>query len=552
MKKRGLAFKVYSLLILGSLTSVLIAVLGLYELKKTNDILEKVTTHYTHRIQLIAQINSLFQYQVIAERNILLDDSHLLNKYKAIISDNNQKIKSLSTEFLATSSRENAIVMQEFLSTHLEWNKNFQKVYDLKNQNKITEAIELSKTEGQKIRDLGASQLQQMQTITNENLTNYQVLAQSEYQTAKLQIITIGSILILVTFIIGVVVFKKVNQAIFQIIHNLSRNSFELTAASSQISRTSAELSSAAIQQSSSVEETASSTNEMSSVLEKNLETAKNSHHIAQKALSFSKNGKEVILKLVEKMKDIEKSNYELIKTIENSNKKIEDVTKVISNIGEKTKIINEIVFQTKLLSFNASVEAARAGEHGRGFSVVAEEIGKLASMSGKSADDISQILVESVNHVEGIIRETKTEIQNQLEIGKSFTSKAFEVAEESSLVFTQIYDLNEEISVASQDIVNASHEQALGINEINQALSQLNQVTQINTQASNESSDAATSLNREALKLQQSISLLEKVILGESQNLSSSKSVKSQQNPVSLSVENAPVFEADDVKFAS
>ena len=72
----------------------------------------------------------------------------------------------------------------------------------------------------------------------------------------------------------------------------------------------------------------------------------------------------------------------------------------LISEIGNKTKVINDIVFQTKLLSFNASVEAARAGEHGKGFSVVAEEVGNLAHMSGNSAKEITQLLESSINRV--------------------------------------------------------------------------------------------------------------------------------------------------------
>ena len=74
-----------------------------------------------------------------------------------------------------------------------------------------------------------------------------------------------------------------------------------------------------------------------------------------------------------------------------------------IKSIEEKTKVINDIVFQTKLLSFNASVEAARAGEQGKGFAVVAEEVGNLATMSGTSAEEISKLLESSISHIESI-----------------------------------------------------------------------------------------------------------------------------------------------------
>ncbi|MCX7978832.1 MAG: methyl-accepting chemotaxis protein, partial [Bdellovibrionaceae bacterium] len=72
----------------------------------------------------------------------------------------------------------------------------------------------------------------------------------------------------------------------------------------------------------------------------------------------------------------------------------------VIRQVAKKTEVINEIVFQTKLLSFNASVEAARAGEAGKGFAVVAEEVGKLAKMSGDAATEISQIVEKGLSAV--------------------------------------------------------------------------------------------------------------------------------------------------------
>src|SRR5690606_36951178 len=96
------------------------------------------------------------------------------------------------------------------------------------------------------------------------------------------------------------------------------------------------------------------------------------------------------------------------IKEILHSNEKIEQLVKVIGNIGEKTKVMDEIVFQTKLLSFNASVEAERAGEHGRGFAVVAQEVGNLAQMSGKSAQEIAEIVKSSIQEAEAITTENK------------------------------------------------------------------------------------------------------------------------------------------------
>ena len=87
------------------------------------------------------------------------------------------------------------------------------------------------------------------------------------------------------------------------------------------------------------------------------------------------------------------RNNNEVMKMISNTTQMLGELTSSFSEVVEKTAMINDIVFQTKLLSFNASVEAARAGEHGKGFSVVAEEIGNLAAMSGDSAISIQKTL---------------------------------------------------------------------------------------------------------------------------------------------------------------
>ena len=96
---------------------------------------------------------------------------------------------------------------------------------------------------------------------------------------------------------------------------------------------------------------------------------------------------------------------------IKKSNEKIQEVVEIIQEIEEKTKAIDEIVFQTKLLSFNASVEAERAGEHGRGFSVVAQEVGNLAQLSGKSASGINEILGESIKRVKSISHDNSVKV---------------------------------------------------------------------------------------------------------------------------------------------
>ena len=104
---------------------------------------------------------------------------------------------------------------------------------------------------------------------------------------------------------------------------------------------------------------------------------------------------------------------------VETGNLKIAEIIKMIEEISQKTRVINDIVFQTKLLTFNASVEAAREGEHGKGFALIAEEIGNLAQMSGNAATEISALLETSVQKVDQIISESKSSVGQSVQEGK-------------------------------------------------------------------------------------------------------------------------------------
>lgn len=115
---------------------------------------------------------------------------------------------------------------------------------------------------------------------------------------------------------------------------------------------------------------------------------------------------------MLDSIKNIGAANERAGREIGASARHFADIVKVIEEIGSKTKVINDIVFQTKILSFNASVEAARAGEHGKGFTVVAEEVGKLAAMSGVAAHEIGELLSGSIQKVDAIVKDTQTKVK--------------------------------------------------------------------------------------------------------------------------------------------
>lgn len=296
----------------------------------------------------------------------------------------------------------------------------------------------------------------------------------------------------------------------------LDEASRNVSSASGEIASSSEELSQAATEQASSLEETAASIEEMNSMVQKNAENALRTSELAVNSSNSAEKGKIVVTDMIKAINDISVSNNTIMVQVDESNQKISDIVKVISEIGNKTKVINDIVFQTKLLSFNASVEAARAGEHGKGFAVVAEEVGNLAQMSGNAAKEISSMLDESIQKVEGIVNETKQKVSHLIQDGKSKVEVGSQIAKQCGDVLEEIVSNITQVTQMANEISTACQEQSQGVQEITKAMNQLDQVTQTNASTSEEAASSAEELAAQADALKSVVGTLIKTIKGE------------------------------------
>ena len=295
----------------------------------------------------------------------------------------------------------------------------------------------------------------------------------------------------------------------------LNESGDRVSSAASQIASASEQLSQATTQQAASLQETSSSIEEISSMINANTENAKQSSIISEQSLTTAERGKVVVSQMIKAIGDISTSNTEIMNQVNETNKEIENIVKIINEIGAKTKVINDIVFQTKLLSFNASVEAARAGEQGKGFAVVAEEVGNLAAMSGTAALEITNMLDGSIKAVETIVRGSKEKIGKLILNGKDKVEAGTRVAHECEEVLSEIVNSVASVSKMVIEISTASQEQAQGVYEITKAIAQLDKVTQQNTSNSAESADAAGSLSGQAKMLNSLVQKLVQTIEG-------------------------------------
>lgn len=324
-----------------------------------------------------------------------------------------------------------------------------------------------------------------------------------------LSLLILGSILSLTLFIISYFTKKDINLNVI----NFHENVKDLLVKSSDLSLKSKELDDVIIQQASSVQETVSAVNEISSMLQKTSEAAITSKEVSKRSMDETNEGQKIVSNMVNSIMEIESSNTDIMKEIQKSNNDISNIVTMISQIEDKTKVINDIVFQTKLLSFNASVEAARAGEHGKGFAVVAEEIGNLAQMSGSAAVEISTLLAKSVADVEKIVRESQVVIEQLMSKGNDKVKEGSRNARECGQSIEKIRSNVNLFNTHMEEIANASREQATGVKEIASSMQIIDQSTIKTNQISKQSLNIAKNIKQSATDIEESTLLLKSLV---------------------------------------
>jgi methyl-accepting chemotaxis protein len=237
---------------------------------------------------------------------------------------------------------------------------------------------------------------------------------------------------------------------------------------------------------------------------------------IANSAIDKADRGKETINNMLESIEVVAGTNQKVADRMSRIRSEISEITSVISKISDKTSVINDIVFQTKLLSFNASVEAARAGEHGKGFSVLAQEIGNLASMSGSSSEEITEILQSGTETVNEIIKNTEKDMKILVDEANFNIDKAVKVGAVCEESMQEIFENINTVINMMNEIHLATREQAQGISLANESVLVLSSQSSQYKRVSQTSKDIASQLSGQLVSLKRVVGFLEQTASGQ------------------------------------
>ncbi len=333
--------------------------------------------------------------------------------------------------------------------------------------------------------------------------------------SANIKFISLSAMIFFVIFniIFGYIFIMKISKVINNIVSDLFSQSQTILSTAGHLNETSRELNIGTQNQNVSLQKTATAAQEISSMIMKTSEGTEESSKLSKNSEANVHNGEKIVLELIACIDKVKMSNKEIMSQVRLGNDKIKDIIKVIAEISNKTKVINDIVFKTKLLSFNASVEAARAGDHGRGFSVVAEEVGNLAKLSGDSAKEINLLLSESIEKVESIIHSTTSQVDKLFKVAEQNVNESTEIANQCSEVMqstvANVIMVNKSIS----EIATAAKEQEFGISEIVEAISQLEKATHSNAVVAEQTAKSGNELTNKAHEISVIIEVLQKIM---------------------------------------
>ncbi|HTH62093.1 MAG TPA: methyl-accepting chemotaxis protein [Paraburkholderia sp.] len=489
---------------------VIIMVVGVLGLARLSDSADREVLVIYPKLANVSEISLLSEDSARVVRNLILNrDANAIAANKAALDKNRARIDSLiDTLDQAVVSDKGRELLRDLKAAHVAYFRYTDDVVNLALANDIEKATSTLYGPGYKTQSTYLGALNAMADFLEKTMATGAAGMGSLYHTALALMIGLGIVAVLVAVIAAWVItrwllrqlggepadvavianriaagelavdidtragdrssllvsMRTMRDGLAAIVERVRISADSIATGSSQIAAGNSDLSSRTEQQAASLQETASSMEELTATVKQNADNANQASSLAANASEVADKGNAVVGQVVATITDISESS---------------------SKIAEITGIIEGIAFQTNILALNAAVEAARAGEQGRGFAVVASEVRSLAQRSSSAAKEIKDLINASVA---------------KIQYGSKLAGEAGNTMTEVTHAVARVTDIMGEIA-------SASSEQSRGIDQVNIAITQMDEVTQQNAALVEEAAAASKSLEDQGRQLNDAMS---------------------------------------------